>query len=363
MKKVFVSGCYDIIHAGHVRFFRDARKLGDHLTVCYASDKVLMLAKNRKPSIPEDNKSVIIGAIKHVDEVVKSSDLHSVLDFESHLRRGGFDLLVVTDDDRNAAVKEALCQELGVRFVVLPKASDVTRTSTTNILRNINGRINMPLRVDFAGGWLDVPRFSVKGGYIVNCTISPLVSLEKWPYEKGSGLGGSAAYALLQIKNGVQSEIKMGVGWQDPAIVSETGLCVWRSGKRPVLEAKYNPDWLEGRMLILWTGSSHNAPEITKMKRDFKLIKNAGIVAKEGADKRDVKILAKAVSMSYEVQIGEGMKPLPKIAGALSMKYLGAGHGGYALYLFSTKSARDKALKHVANTKKIEPYCRPVAIS
>ena len=33
MIKVFVSGCYDIVHAGHVQFFSEARALGDHLTV------------------------------------------------------------------------------------------------------------------------------------------------------------------------------------------------------------------------------------------------------------------------------------------------------------------------------------------
>ena len=44
-RKVFVSGCYDILHTGHVQFFQDAKALGDHLTVCFASDEVLMLAK------------------------------------------------------------------------------------------------------------------------------------------------------------------------------------------------------------------------------------------------------------------------------------------------------------------------------
>ena len=38
--KVFVSGCYDILHAGHLQFFREARALGGenaHLTVSFAS--------------------------------------------------------------------------------------------------------------------------------------------------------------------------------------------------------------------------------------------------------------------------------------------------------------------------------------
>ena len=47
MKKIFVSGCYDIIHAGHIQFFNEAKALGEHLTVCIASDDVLMLEKKR----------------------------------------------------------------------------------------------------------------------------------------------------------------------------------------------------------------------------------------------------------------------------------------------------------------------------
>jgi hypothetical protein len=36
----------------------------------------------------------------------------------------------------------------------------------------------------------------------------------------------------------VQSELDLGVGWQDPAVIRETGLCVWHSGPAPVLDFK-----------------------------------------------------------------------------------------------------------------------------
>jgi len=41
MTKVFISGCDNFIHAGHIQFFQEAKALGDHLTVCFASDEVL----------------------------------------------------------------------------------------------------------------------------------------------------------------------------------------------------------------------------------------------------------------------------------------------------------------------------------
>jgi len=121
---------------------------------------------------------------------------------------------------------------------------------------NENMKLEVPLRVDFAGGWLDVPRLSRPSSYIVNCAITPFVTKENWPYKKCSGVGGSAAWAILNGKDAVASELGNDVGWQDPAVIQETGLCVWKSGNRPVLEFKSNPSFLRNKMVIYWTGKS-----------------------------------------------------------------------------------------------------------
>ncbi len=60
------------------------------------------------------------------------------------------------------------------------------------------------------------PTYARPGAYIVNCAISPFVSLDHWPYELRAGLGGSGAWAMLQGRDPVQSELDLGVGWQDP---------------------------------------------------------------------------------------------------------------------------------------------------
>ncbi|MEK6897634.1 MAG: adenylyltransferase/cytidyltransferase family protein [Nanoarchaeota archaeon] len=357
MKKVFVSGCYDILHAGHVQFFKDARKLGDHLTVCFASDDVLKTYKGRTPSIPEDNKEIVIGSLSCVDRVIKSSNLHPVFDFANHIKKERPDILAVTEDEKHIKEKREFCEKHGIKFAILPKKNNLTRVSTTQILQKISNRIKVPLRVDFAGGWLDVPRFSRKGGYIVNCSISPLVSDKSWPFKIGGGLGGSAARAILDIKNGVLSELKLGVGWQDPAIIEETGLCVWRSGNRPILESKYNPDWLNGKMAIFFTGKSHNTPNLANLKRDYDAIYKAGLLSKKAVEKSSLIILAKSIRESYVVQLKEGMDKLPDLNKSLARKYLGGGHGGYALYIFKDKKDRDMALRN-KNAKAIEPYIK-----
>jgi cytidyltransferase-like protein len=358
--KVFVSGCYDIIHAGHVQFFEDAKALGDHLTVCFASNAVLLLSKKRESALPEDNKKALLASLRPVDEVVSSSDLHPIFDFVQHVERIRPNILAVTEDDRNVEVKREFCLKYGIQLVILPKRSTVTQASTTSIRSKIREVESVPLRVDFGGGWLDVPKFSKEGAYIVNCAISPLVSLTSWPYEKGAGLGGSAAYAILQAKQGARAELDMGVGWQDPAIINHTGLCVWRSGKLPIVDVQLNPDWLEGKMLIYWTGNDHKSFDHVSRKRDYAKIVRAGKTAREGALKSSLPILAKAINLSYEAQLGEGMNKLPTVKKAIARKYLGGGHGGYALYLFKNKKDRDAALKSVKGTLKIEPYIKTV---
>jgi hypothetical protein len=214
--------------------------------------------------------------------------------------------------------------------------------------------VEVPLRVDFAGGWLDVPKLARPGGYIVNCAIQPLVSATDWPYEIGSGLGGSAAKLILDGKDGVREELATGVGWQDPAVILQTGLCVWKSGPEPVLETRVNPEWLEGQMLLRWTGRSHNTPDYIDTPRDYDGIVRASRNAREAVRERRLDGLAEAVRLTYSFQVAEGMDPLPEITSAIAMKYLGGGHRGYALYLFRDRRARDAA--HGKNTKVIEPY-------
>jgi galactokinase/mevalonate kinase-like predicted kinase len=290
--------------------------------------------------------------------VVMSSDLHSIFDFENHIKKIKPDILVITDDDKNVEAKIEFCKKYGMELIVLKKRNEVKRVSTTSILSSIKNIEKMPLRIDFAGGWLDVPKFSKKGGFIVNCAISPLVSLDDWKYEKNSGLGGSAAYALLQAKIGVKAEIDMGVGWQDPVIISHTGLCVWRSGIKPILDIQINPDWLNGKMLIYWTNKKHIAVDHISNRRDYELIFKAGVLATEAVYKKDIKKLSEAINISYKVQIKEGMEALSEIKNALACKYLGAGYGGYALYIFETESQRDQAVKNTKRTMKIEPYIK-----
>ena len=355
--RVFVSGCYDILHAGHVQFFTEARALGDHLTVSFASADSLWQHKQRRSSLPDDHKRALLLALSMVDEVVVGQRAEEGLDFKQDFLRLRPDVLAVTEDDQFGELKRALCEEIGARYVVLPKTPpQFVPVSTTEIVRWIRAPQEAPLRVDFAGGWLDVPRFARPGAYVVNCSISPTVSLRHWPYQRNAGLGGSGAWARLNGRDGVLSELDLGVGWQDPAIISETGLCVWHSGARPELEIKVDGSLLRGKMALYWSGVSHSTPEVAEQPRDYAAIEQAAAVARRAVWSNDLALLAEAVRRSYEVQLREGMDPLPgELPEVLACKYCGGGFGGYALYLFAKEQSRDFACQR-AGFRPCEPY-------
>lgn len=359
MTHVFVSGCYDIIHAGHIQFFREARALGDFLTVSFASEEVLWRHKQRRSSLPDEHKKAVLEALDCVDQVVVGAGMEHGLDFKDDFLKLRPDMLVVTEDDQYGEAKRALCAQVGAEYRILPKTPpQFTPVSTTQLVKTIRAPQEAPLRVDFAGGWLDVPRFARQGGYIVNCAISPVVTFRDWPYERNAGLGGSGAWALLNGESGVESELNLGVGWQDPAVIHETGLCVWKSGARPNLEFKRDGEMLRGKMALYWTGKQHDTPALANETRDYDAIAAAGKQARAGVAAEDIDGLASAVQLSYGVQMDEGMEPLPVCEKALAMKYCGGGFGGYALYLFSEASARDEFVAQSENHLAIEPYLR-----
>lgn len=359
MKKVFVSGAFNVLHAGHIRFFADARALGDYLIVSFPPAELLWKLYDRKSVLDDADKIAVIGALDSVDEVVLSTDDDAVLSFRSAVEQTKPDILAVTTDDRFLEAKRAFCAEHGMELVVMEKTlPDSVAKSGLEMLDRMKAPKHVPLRVDFAGGWLDVPEYSIEGAYIVNCAVSPTVSLREWLYRKGAGMGGSGGWSVLNGWDPVGSELGLGVGWQDPAVIAETGACVWKSGHKPVLDFKNTGEFLRGRMAIFDTRIKHNTPGLAGLERPFKKIAKAASVARLGIKEQDISVLAIGVQMSYRLQLEEGQAPLPKIGDCLAHKYCGGGHGGYAVYLYETPEAREAALESCEDLYPVEPFCR-----
>ena len=69
-KIVFTNGCFDILHAGHVRYLKQARAAGDVLVLGLNSDtSVRKIKGNRRPIVPEEERAEVVASLKAVDYV------------------------------------------------------------------------------------------------------------------------------------------------------------------------------------------------------------------------------------------------------------------------------------------------------
>ncbi len=151
-EKVLVSGCFDLLHSGHVRFLQAAAEYG-RLFVSVGADETVARLKGRRPVCSQAERLYMVKALGCVEDVLIGRGT-GVLDFQPELSRIRPETFVVNEDG-DSAEKRQLCRELGVAYVVLRREplAGLPRRSTTEMRRSVA----IPYRIDLAGGWLDQP--------------------------------------------------------------------------------------------------------------------------------------------------------------------------------------------------------------
>ena len=69
-KIVFTNGCFDILHAGHIRYLKETKKLGDILVLGLNADKSVSRIKPGRPVVPEAERAEVLSALSMIDYIV-----------------------------------------------------------------------------------------------------------------------------------------------------------------------------------------------------------------------------------------------------------------------------------------------------
>ena len=360
-KKVFVSGCYDMLHSGHVAFFEEAAKLGD-LYVGIGSDKTLVELKARKPVNPEQERLYMVGSLKAVKGAWINSG-NGILDFEEDLSRFKPDIFFVNEDGHTPA-KQELCDRLGIEYVVgkrKPHTGLPTRSTTA-----LRQECRIPYRIDLAGGWLDQPFVSKyhEGPVLTLClepdiefndrsgmaTSSRKKAIELWQTDLPEGDPEQTAKLVFSYENPPGTSYVSGS--QDAIGITYPGL------NRLFYQGNYWPSEIENvceHSILDWLENHIRLVQLFPRKHDYDVladtrITEAGAKAlSDAAEKawkaildKDLKTFGTAVRESFEAQIAMFPNMCPEEVSrqvahykdqALGHKITGAGGGGYLILI------------------------------
>ncbi|MDE6078940.1 MAG: adenylyltransferase/cytidyltransferase family protein [Duncaniella sp.] len=382
-KKVFVSGCYDMLHSGHVAFFKEASRYGD-LYVGIGSDKTIEELKHRKTVYSEKERLYMVKAIRYVTDAVINPG-SGMMDFVESVERIRPDVFVVNSDG-GSDTKRRFCEERGIEYVVLERQPDagLEARSTTSLRKNVSS--HLPYRIDLAGTWIDQPYVSEHGGgWALTVSIEPTVEFMErggmststrnaakkiWPYELPNYNEEMLARLLFCFENDPENEGHIS-GAQDAIGICMSGLT------RHYYDGHYWPQrieschdeailsWLEDHLVLVpmfprRPGCSVvEGKEITPAK--VRNLTEAASRAWDAIMARDLEAFARAFADSFDAQVAmfpAMMQPgvqeyIDRYAGrALAWKMLGAGGGGHLALVLPDGAERTEEMIDVKIRRK-----------
>ena len=379
MKKVFVSGCYDLLHSGHVEFFRQAAEYGD-LYVGIGSDKTIEGYKHHKTIYSEQERLFMVKSIRYVKDAFINAG-SGIMDFVPTVEALKPDILVVNSDGGNED-KRKFCEEHGIEYVVLervPQKGLKARSSTD--LKKTESQI--PTRLDLAGTWIDQPYVSCYApGWAITISLEPTFEIRErcglststrnmikkiWPYQLPNMDPETLAKLVFCFENDPERSDGIISGAQDSIGICIPGLCrhYYDNSFWPKKIETCNDEgilsWLENHLIMIpmeprkYGCSVVEGKDITEPK--VKALAKAAYDCWQAIMAKDLQAFAKAYKASFEAQVAmfpgmvkpseslefrvesleevqgsrvqENIDKWSAVPGVLAWKMPGAGGGGY----------------------------------
>jgi len=127
MSKIWVNGCFDVLHIGHIRLFKYAKSLGGFLRVGTDSDERIKQNKGRdRPYNNQDIRVEFLNSIGYIDEVVV---FNSDEELENCIKTFSPKLIVIGDEYKN---KQIIGQEHAEGITFFTKVDNYSTSSILN---------------------------------------------------------------------------------------------------------------------------------------------------------------------------------------------------------------------------------------
>ncbi len=132
-RRVVVTGCFDWLHSGHVRFFEEVAGHGELYVVVGHDANVRLLKGEGHPRFSQDHRRYMAGSIRHVHQALISSG-SGWMDAEPEIAAIGAQVYAVNEDGDKPEKRE-FCRTHGLEYLVLKRvpAAGLPRRSSTDL--------------------------------------------------------------------------------------------------------------------------------------------------------------------------------------------------------------------------------------
>lgn len=361
VKKVMVTGCFDLMHSGHVAFLNEARKLGE-VFACIGNDENVFQLKGRYPVNHQYERKYMLENLQAVSHC-RINKGFGIIDFLDELNEIKPDVFLVNEDG-STPEKAKICADKGIEYKVFHRVphGDLPVRSTTSL----RTECLIPFRIDLAGGWLDQPFVSkFYSGPVLTVSIEPTIefnnrsgmssstrnkAIELWRTEIPSGDREKLAKVLFTYENPPGTKVIAGSQDSLGIVLPCLNKLNYNGDYWPEkIESVYDEEiisWIEHHLFLVTLGPRHSSYSVLDNTNINEAGAKALAVAAEDCWKavlaKDVEAFGKAFTASFEAQIA--MFPhmvnediiaqidayRSKVAG---WKLSGAGGGGYLIFV------------------------------
>lgn len=135
-KITVIGGCFDILHIGHIKFIREAEKLGGKLFIFLEPDeKVRQLKGNDRPVFSQEERAEMLSSLISVAYIIKLPVLKNNADYDDLVKKLQPDVIAVTDNDPLIALKKNQAEKSGGKLIVLPFHKSLSSSKIAEILK------------------------------------------------------------------------------------------------------------------------------------------------------------------------------------------------------------------------------------
>jgi len=360
-KKVMVTGCFDLMHSGHVAFLNEAKKLGD-VYACIGNDENVFQLKGRYPVNHQYERKYMLENLASVSEC-RINRGFGIIDFLEEIEEVKPDIFLVNEDG-STLEKAKICAERGIEYKIfhrVPHGNLPVRSTTS-----LRTECLIPFRIDLAGGWLDQPFVSkYYPGSVLTVSIEPTMefnnrsgmssstrnkAIELWRTEIPSGDREKLAKVLFTFENPPGTKIIAGsqdsLGIVLPCLnkLNYNG-DYWPNNIESV-DDEETISWIEKHLFLVTLGPRHSSysvlDETNISEVGAKALADAANDCWDAIMAKDIVAFGKAFTASFEAQISMFPHMVnPDILNQIEVykdrvagwKLSGAGGGGYLVFV------------------------------